>query len=267
LQMMVSLKRKVTEQVNVLSLFLTVVLSAIAYGWIEGTIYPYYPYRDQLQILEHFTWYHLVFCLMFLVIGFTFSLTRALAMWSLKKGYMFAASAGSVILGFWIEDMGYYSIVRGEILGPDSWVNWGLGGVSTLGHWVPTVYFILSFTGFSLFSAAYLRSSRDMLTMMKAMRLGLSKEEVKLQAPRSSKTVEFLKYLCSIAPLAFAAQLFTVLAASVTTSNMPPSTLKVAVMGLTVLTPTLILLMPSNKIYDGLPCEPEPPTPNGSLSQ
>ena len=265
--MMVSLKRKVTEQANVLSLFLTVVLSAIAYGWIEGTIYPYYPYRDELQILGHFTWYHLVFCFMFLVIGFTFSLTRALAMWSLKKGYMFAASAGSVIWGFWIEDMGYYSIVHGEILGPDSWVNWGLGGISILDHWIPIVYFILSFTGFALFSAAYLRSSRDILTMMKAMRLGLSKEKVKLQAPRNSKAFESLKYLCSIAPLAFAVQLFTVLAASVTTSNIPPGTLKIAFIGLAVLTPTLIMLILSNKIYDRLSCEPTLPTPNWSLSK
>jgi len=250
LQMMVSLKRKVTEQVNVLSLFLTVVLSAIAYGWIEGTIYPYYPYRDELQILGHFTWYHLVFCFMFLVIGFTFSLTRALAMWSLKKGYMFAASAGSVIWGFWIEDMGYYSIVRGEILGPDSWVNWGLGGISILSHWVPTIYFILSFTGFALFSAAYLRSNMDTILMMRAMKMGLSKEEARPRTPRRSKMIEFSRYFCSIAPFALVTQVFTVLAASVTTSDLPPRTLRVAVMGLLVLIPTLILLSISSMIHD-----------------
>ena len=146
--------------------------------------------------------------------------------------------------------MGYYSIVHGEILGPDSWVNWGLGGISILGHWIPTVYFILSFTGFALFSAAYLRSSRDTLAMMRAMKMGLSKEEAKLQAPRRSRMIELFRYFWSIAPFALATQAFTVLAASVTTSELPPGILRVAIMGSAVLMPTLIVLSISNMIYD-----------------
>ena len=252
MKILTSFRRNITEQVNVFSLFLTVVLSAIAYGWIEGTLYPYYPFKNELEVLGHFTRYHLVFCFMFLVIGFTFSLTKAVSMWNLKKGYMFAASLGSVMWGFWVEDMGYYSVVREEILAPDSWVNWGMGGRSLVGHWVPTVYFLMSFIGFSLFSMAYIRSSKDALMIKKAAKFGLTKEESRLQTRAIPNWIELSKYLCSVLPFAILVQLFTILAAFVTTSDMPPGTLRVAIMGLTILVPTVIFLTISNMMYSRL---------------
>jgi len=257
-------KKKLTEQVNVVSIFLTVVLSAIAYGWIEGTIYPYYPYKDQLQIMGHFSWYHLAFCLMFLVISFTFSLNRALAMWSLRKGYMFAASLGSVLWGFWMEDMAYFSVVRDEVLGPESWVNWFLSGIFVFGHWVPTVYFLLSFIGFALFSVAFIRSSRDALIMMKAKEAGKSREEMRLRVASRSVLAEFLRYCYSVIPFAFAVLLIAVSAASLVTSALLRGALLAILVGLTVLVPTSILLIFSNTIYDWLSKDLVPVSASGA---
>jgi hypothetical protein len=86
--------------------------------------------------------------------------------------------------------------------------------------------------------------------MMRAMKMGLSKEEAKLQTPRRSGMIEFFRYFYCIAPFALVTQLFTVLAASITTSGLPPGTLRVAIMGSAVLVPTPILLSITNMIYD-----------------
>jgi hypothetical protein len=156
-------RRRITEQLNVVTIFVTVVSSAILYGWIEGTLYPYYPYAGQFVIANHFTWYHLVFLSLFLTIGFSLSVSRTLYT-GLRKYYLLFASAGSVAWGFWIEDMSYFSTrYPAEILSRGVWVEWGLSGFDFVGHWIPFIYVLLCSGGFLMFGFAFLVARRDPL--------------------------------------------------------------------------------------------------------
>jgi hypothetical protein len=151
----------IREQFNVLTILGTVVVSAVLYGWIEGTLYPYYPYATEFVIANHFTWYHVVFLLLFLVIGFSLSVSRTLYT-GLRKYYLLFASAGSVAWGFWIEDMSYFSTrYPTEVLARGVWVEWGLSGFDFVGHWIPFVYALLCSGGFLLFGFAFLVARRD----------------------------------------------------------------------------------------------------------
>lgn len=157
----VRIRQRVTEQVNVITIFITVVLSAVCYGWIEGTLYPYYPFKEQFAIANHFTWYHVVFLTLFLVVGFSLSLSRTLYT-GLRRYYLVFASFGSVAWGFWIEDMSYFSTrYPSEILASGVWVEWGLSGFHFFGHWIPLVYVLLCSGGFSLFGFAFIVAKRD----------------------------------------------------------------------------------------------------------
>jgi len=154
---------RVTQQVNVITIFITVVLSAICYGWIEGTLYPYYPNKDHLVIANHFTWYHVVFLMLFLIIGFSMSLSATLS-GGLRKYYLIFASVGSVAWGFWIEDMSYFSTrYPAEMLAPGVWVEWGLSGFQFFGHWIPWIYALLCSGGFSLLGFAFMVAKRAKL--------------------------------------------------------------------------------------------------------
>jgi hypothetical protein len=154
-------RRRITDQANVVTIFLTVVVSAVLYGWIEGTLYPFYPLKDEFVIANHFTWYHVVFLSLFLVIGFSVSVSRTLYT-GLRKYYLLFASAGSVAWGFWIEDMSYFATrYPTEILVPGVWVEWGLSGFYFAGHWIPFIYAVLCSGGFALFGFAFLVAKRD----------------------------------------------------------------------------------------------------------
>jgi hypothetical protein len=157
----ITTRRRLAEQANVVTIFLTVVISAILYGWIEGTLYPFYPLKNQFVIANHFTWYHVIFLSLFLVIGFSLSVGRTLYT-GLRKYYLLSASAGSVAWGFWIEDMSYFATrYPAEVLAPGAWVEWGLSGFNFLGHWIPFVYVVLCSGGFALFGFAFLVAKRD----------------------------------------------------------------------------------------------------------
>ena len=53
-------------------------------------------------------------------------------------------------LGYWyltplfamIEDMAYFAFHPADWLGPEDWINMGLGGFRCFGKWVPSVYII-----------------------------------------------------------------------------------------------------------------------------
>jgi len=165
-------KGKVTEQANVVSILLTMMAAATCYGWIEGTIYVYYPYRDQLEVFGRFTWYHTVMLALFMVVAFSISMSRVLQT-GLRKWYLPAASFGSAAWGFWIEDMVYFATVRynpdpakRELLNSSAWVNWILGGNDSLGFWVPNTYLLLCTGGFALFAVAFVISRKDLVFKM-----------------------------------------------------------------------------------------------------
>lgn len=156
------------------TIFVTVILSAVAYGWIEGTLYPFYPFKEQFVIANHFTWYHLVFLSLFLIIGFSLSVSRTLIS-GLRNYYLLFASVGSLTWGFWVEDMSYFSTrYPTEVLKPGVWVEWGLSGFDFLGHWIPTIYMILCAVGFLLYGFAFLVARRDPI----ASKMGPSKSSI-----------------------------------------------------------------------------------------
>jgi len=155
---------RITEQANVVTIFITVVLSAVCYGWIEGTLYPTYveKYGDKFVILNHFTWYHVAFCTLFFIIGFSLSLSRTLEV--RHRSYLLLASLGSVIWGFWIEDMSYFATTfPSEQLKPLVWVGDSLSGFYFFSHWIPNVYVLLCSGGFVLFDFAFLVAKKDPL--------------------------------------------------------------------------------------------------------
>ena len=157
-------RRRFTEQADIITILVTVALSAIIYGWIEGTLYPYYPNKQEFSILGHFTWYHVAFFSLFFMIAFSISLSRVV-MRGRHVYYLILASIGSVAWGFWIEDMSYFAtLYPTSLLQPGVWVEWGMGGVHVLNQWVPWVYVLLCSGGFFLFGWAYLVGKRDIVT-------------------------------------------------------------------------------------------------------
>ncbi|MCX6659125.1 MAG: hypothetical protein NTX81_01905 [Candidatus Bathyarchaeota archaeon] len=166
-------KAKVTEQANVVSILVTMMAAATCYGWIEGTLYPYYPYRNQLEVFGRFTWYHTVMLGLFIVVAFSISISRMLET-GLRKWYLPAASFGSAAWGFWIEDMAYFATIRynpcpckREGLNSTAWVNWILGGHTLFGLWIPNTYILLCAGGFALFAIAFVVSRKDLVLKMK----------------------------------------------------------------------------------------------------
>lgn len=136
-----SLRSALTEQVNATAILLTVSVSALIYGWIEGKLWPHAREAFQLVIANHFTWYHVAFFALFAVIGFSLSFNRVFQVGS-KVWYLIVASVASVAWGFWLEDMSYFATTYpSERLQPGVWVEWGLGGFQTpiLGNYVPTM--------------------------------------------------------------------------------------------------------------------------------
>jgi hypothetical protein len=225
----------VAEQVNVVTIFLTVVVSAVLYGWIEGTLYPYYPVKDQLVIANHFTWYHLVFLTLFLVIGFSLSVSRTLYT-GLRKYYLLFASAGSVAWGFWIEDMSYFATrYPVETLAPGVWVEWGLSGLSFVGHWIPFVYVLLCSGGFSLFGFAFLVAKRD--------RIGFQLQP--LQLARQQVRRLLTSHISSLIIFALLVQISNLLAATLTNVSVALSAAErlMLITMVVVILPLLLLLV------------------------
>jgi hypothetical protein len=163
---------KVTEQANVVSILLTMMAAATCYGWIEGTLYVYYPYGDKLEIANHFTWYHVIMLALFFVVAFSISSSRVLET-GLRRWYLLGASLGSVAWGFWIEDIVYFATVlynpdpaKRGVLNSTAWVNWGIGGNDALGFWTPNIYLLLCAGGFALFAVAFVISRKDLVFRM-----------------------------------------------------------------------------------------------------
>ncbi len=233
-----AVRTKVTEQVNVITTLLTVVFSATAYGWIEGTVYPYYPFKNNLQILSHFTWYHVVFFMLFLVIGFSLSVNRVIVT-GVRKYYLLAASAGSVLWGFWIEDMSYFGTTYyanpPEFLKPGAWIEAGLSGFPFFGHWIPNMYLVLCGAGFILFASAFLLARRDTIASQ-SLRDMTVRIRPRWSAVKLSLNLSFLFMLF--------AQPFNLLAASLTNLAMPSGVQsRILLVLLTVLVPSLVLLL------------------------
>mgnify|MGYP001138441056 CR=1 FL=1 len=234
---------KVTEQANIFTIFTTVFSSAVCYGWIEGEIYPHYPFKDVLSLFGHFTWYHVVFLLLFFIISFFFSISKV--MLSFKKGYVLAASLGSLIWGFWIEDMTYFAWrYPKEILSSESWVNWNLAGLSIAGFWVPTVYFLMSGGGFILFATAFIRGRKDFIARL---------PEAKITPKPASRIREFLIYSASILPFILVIWPICILAASLTSRAVFSLNItRILATSATVYFSTCIALVGSNIIYERL---------------
>jgi len=239
-------RQNFTEQANIVTILTTVFFSAVCYGWIEGEIYPYYPGGGDLSLFGHFTWYHVVFLLLFFIISFFFGISKV--MLNFKKGYVLAASVGSFIWGFWIEDMVYFSwLYPGDFLKPESWVNWNLGGLFVAGFWVPTVYFLMSGGGFMLFATAFVRGRKDFITTLKVR----GRAEV---TPKPTNRIrEFLIYSASILPLMLVIWPICILAASLTSTNLFDSNLtRIIITSVVVYLPTCLALVGSNTIYERL---------------
>lgn len=165
-------KVKVTEQANVVATLITMMAAATCYGWIEGALYVYYPYGDKLEVVNHFTWYHIIMLALFFVVAFSISSSRVLET-GLRRWYLLGASFGSMSWGFWIEDMAYFATVlynpdptKRGILNSTAWVNWGFGGNNALGFWIPNIYLLLCAGGFALFAIAFVISRKDIVFKM-----------------------------------------------------------------------------------------------------
>lgn len=163
-----SLRKALTEQANAVAVLLTVSFSALIYGWIEGKLWPLAKGEFQLEIANHFTWYHVAFFLLFAIIGFSLSINR-LFQEGRKVWYLIVASLASMVLGFWLEDMSYFATTYpSEMLQKGVWVEWGLGGFRNpiFGNYVPTMYVVLSFAGFVAFGSVFLLARRDRIRMI-----------------------------------------------------------------------------------------------------
>jgi len=241
-------KRKVTEQSNVILILIVVHAFACVYGWIEGEIYPYYPFKGRLEVFGHFTFYHVAMLSLFFLSSFSIALSRV--MMSYKKSYILLASFGSMVWGFWVEDMAYFAQrYPEEMLGPDSWVNWILSGHYFFGHWVPTMYYLLAVGGFSLYALAFLRSSKDSVLAFAKMRSVESKSIV-LPFKTMPRVSEIKAYLLSIGPYIILTIPITMLATFLKDWNaLPTNIARIAAAALGALTPSLVMLLASARGY------------------
>jgi hypothetical protein len=240
-------RRRIFEQANVVTIFVTVTVSAVLYGWIEGTLYPYYPYKEQFVFAGHLTYYHAVFFALFLVIGFTFSLSRTFSS-GLRYYYLLFASLGSVMWGFWIEDMSYFSTrYPDETLMPGVWVEWGLSGIYFAGHWIPWVYVFLCSGGFCIFGFAFLTAKRDLAAYEMLRTIG-PKTLGNLIARSVLVSREFARLLSThyalIISFSLIVQLANIVGASLTNIGLPLHVdARLALLGFTVVIFPLMLLL------------------------
>jgi len=241
-------KTRITEQSNVLLILVVVQTFASVYGWIEGEIYPYYPYSGRLQLFGHFSYYHLAMVTLFALAGFSIAISRVNA--SYKNGYIILASVGSMIWGFWIEDMAYFAQRYPEdYLGPSSWVNWILSGHYLFGHWIPTIYYLMALAGFMLYAAAFVRSRKDSVTLM--ARPMLTGRAGSLSPFRHmSRLGETAGYLRSILPFAIVTIPIAIAAtASKDWIGLPFSYARIAAVWLITFIPSIAMFFASNRRY------------------
>jgi hypothetical protein len=241
-------KTRITEQSNVLLILVVVQTFASVYGWIEGEIYPYYPYSGRLELFGHFTYYHLAMVMLFALAGFSIAVSRVMA--SYKKGYFILASFGSVTWGFWIEDMAYFAQrYPADTLGPASWVNWILSGHYLLGHWIPTIYYVMALAGFMLYAAAFVRSRKDSITVMtRPMLTGRAHPSSPFRS--LSRLGETVGYLRSILPVAIVIVPVAIVAsASKDWTALPCSLGRIAAVWLIAFIPSIALFFASNRRY------------------
>jgi hypothetical protein len=217
---------------------------ASVYGWIEGEIYPYYPYSGRLQLFGHFSYYHVAMLMLFALAGFSIAISRVMA--SLRNGYIILASVGSMIWGFWVEDMAYWAQRYPEdYLGPTSWVNWILSGHYFVGHWIPTIYYIMAVAGFMLYAAAFVRSRKDWITRRlkgKAGPLSLFRS--------TSRLGETAGYLQSILPfIIFIIPITIAATASKDWVGLPYSYARIAAVWLITCVPSIAMFFATNTRY------------------
>jgi hypothetical protein len=241
-------KRRVTEQINVVLILIVVHAFASVYGWIEGEIYPYYPFKGRLEVFGHFTYYHVAMLSLFFLASFSIALSRVMI--SYKKSYVFLAAIGSMFWGFWVEDMVYFAQrYPEEMLGPDSWVNWILSGHYVLGHWIPTMYYLLAIGGFSLYAVAFVRSSKDSVLAFARMRSAQSKGMVQ-PFKFVSRINEFKTCMLSIGPFILLTIPITMLATFLKDWGTLPSNLsRIVAAAIGAFTPSLVMLFASARGY------------------
>lgn len=241
-------KARVTEQSNVVLILAVVHAFACVYGWVEGEIYPYYPFKGRLEVFGHFTYYHLAMLTLFFLASFSIALSRVMV--SYKKSYILLASVGSMVWGFWVEDMVYFAQkYPEEMLGPDSWVNWILSGHYLLGHWVPTMYYLLAVGGFSLYAVAFLRSSKDSVLTFAKMR-SVQSESIALPFKTISGVGEFRAYALSIGPYIILTIPMTMLGTFLKDwSTLPSNLARIVAATLGAFTPSLVMLLASARGY------------------
>ena len=196
----------------------------------------------------HFTYYHLAMVTLFALAGFSIAISRVME--SYKNGHIILASVGSMIWGFWIEDMAYFAQRHPEdLLGPASWVNWILSGHYLLGHWIPTIYYVMALAGFMLYAAAFVRSRKDSITVM--ARPMLTGRADPLSPFRSMSSLgETAGYLRSILPFAVVIVPVAIVAsASKDCVGLPCSLARIAAVWLITFIPSIAMFFASNRRY------------------
>jgi hypothetical protein len=238
----------VTEQINVVLILVVVHSFASVYGWIEGEIYPYYPLKDSLAVIGHFTYYHVAMLSLFFLASFSIAISRVMVAY--RYSYVFLAAIGSMLWGFWVEDMAYFAQrYPVELLGPDSWVNGIFPGQYVFGHWVPTIYFLLAVGGFSLYAVAFVKASKDSVLAFARMRSAQARYTVH-PFKVVSRTGALKTYVWCIGPYIMLTFPMTVLATSLKDWGALPSNLmRIFVTALVAFTPGLVMLFVSARGY------------------
>lgn len=237
--------KRISEQKNILLIFAVLHVFASFYGWIEGEIYPYYPFKDRLEVLGHFPYYAIAVLALFILASFSIAVSRLMV--SYRKGYILCASLGSMMWGFWIEDMVYFAQRYPlELLGPGSWVNWWLSGHYLLGHWIPTVYYILGVGGFAVYAVAFIRSSKDAIMTKTTARLGRAMEPFKAR----SNLEEAVAYMQGI--ISYVIFIIPIVMATTCVKNLvifPTNLVRIVAVVSTAFIPTFLILTGSSSIY------------------
>ena len=228
-----SVRMVLTEQANAIAVLLSVSISALIYGWIEGKLWPVAKGEFQLVIANHFTAYHVAFFLLFAVIGFSLSANR-LFQEGRRVWYLLVASVASIVLGFWLEDMSYFATAYpAEKLQEGVWVEWGLGGFRNpiLGNYVPTMYVAMSFVGFIAFGSVFLIARRDKIrTVAKNRHVTLTLNSINA----------FIKSSLSAICVGFVVELPLIMVPALTAFSPVASEIRIILLGLAFFIPTLL---------------------------
>ena len=145
-----------------LAMIVTTIVGAVTYGWIEGavivepctrTVCPIMG-TEAMWFLGHFSTYSIAIGLLFALITGGFGLVKARSMFAKGRRYFLFTFLGNYPLSWMLEDFAFFffspSKQPTDRLNPNSWTNWGLGGLSVndpwrsgVALWIPTWYFIV----------------------------------------------------------------------------------------------------------------------------